>query len=144
VQEAIHSSIERKEKGMVIKLDMANAFDRVNYNFLVVVLQKFGISPKFIGIVMACISTPWISPLINMRPSIYFCNTRGLRQGFPLSPLLYILMAEMLSIQLENKRVKRKITSIRIDRGVKEINHSLFTDDTLLIRRASSIISRWF
>ena len=92
-QETIHSSIPKKEKGMVIKLDMANAFDRVNHNFLTVALQKFGISPKFIDIIMACISNPWIAPLINGRPSRYFQSTRGLRQGCSLSSFLYILMA---------------------------------------------------
>jgi len=129
---------------MVIKLDMANAFDRVNHKFLVVVLQKFGISSKFLDIVMACTTTPWIAPLINGRPSSFFRSTRGLRQGCPLSPFLYIIMVELLSIQLENQREKRKIIGIRITRGVKEINHYVFADDTLLIGGASNIIARWF
>jgi len=144
VREAIHNSIQRKEKGMVIKLDMANAFDRVNHKFLVVVLQKFGISSKFIDIVMACITTPWIAPLINGRPHSYFQSIRGLRQGCLLSPFLYIIMAETLSIQLENQRETRKITSIRIGRGVKGMNHSLFAYDTLLIGGSSRIIAKRF
>jgi len=43
-----HGSIQRKEKGMIVKLDMANAFDRVNHNFLASVLKIFGFSIDFI------------------------------------------------------------------------------------------------
>lgn len=89
IQEVIHNSINRKERGMIIKLDMAKAFDRVDHHFLTDVLRKFGISSKFISITMECISNPWTAPLINGRPSSYFRSTRGLRQGFPLSLLIY-------------------------------------------------------
>ena len=58
VQEAIHSSQLHKEKGMVIKLDLANAFDRVNLGFLVAILQRFGFSKKAIDIVKVCIVGP--------------------------------------------------------------------------------------
>lgn len=133
IQEAIHSSINKKERGMIIKLDMVNAFNRVNHQFLAEDLRKFGISNKFISIIMECISNPWTAPLINGRPSRYFGSSRGLRQGCPLFPFLYIIMAETLSIHLENLRKQKEIIGISIARGIKEINHSLFPDDTLLI-----------
>lgn len=144
IQEAIHSSINSKERGMIIKLDMANAFDRVDHHFLTGVLRKFGISNKFISIIMECISNPWTAPLINGRPSSYFKSSRGLRQGCPLSPFLYIIMAETLSIHLEKLRKQKEITGISIERGTKEINHSLFADDTLLIGGASSLMAKRF
>eukprot|EP00253_Pinus_taeda_P017777 PITA_17777 len=144
IQEAIHSSINRKEKGMIIKLDMANAFDRVNHQFLKAVLEKFGVSSIFISRIMECISLPWTARLINSRPSNFFRSSRGLRQGCPLSPFLYIIMAETLSIHLEKLRRKKEITGISIARETKEINHSLFTDDTLLIGGASSLMARRF
>lgn len=133
IQEAIHSSITRKERGMIIKLDMANAFDRVNHSFLQAVLKKFGISEFFISRVMECISYNWTTPLINGRPSNAFKSSRGLRQGCQLSPFLYIIMAETLNLHLENKRKLKEITGVDIVRGTKGINHSLFADDTLLI-----------
>ena len=114
IQEAIHSSMSRKEKGMIIKLDMANAFDWVSHTFLQAVLKSFGISEHFISRIMECISSNWTAPLINGRPGIAFKSSRGLRQGCPLSPFLYIIMAETLSLHLENKRRKKEITGIDI------------------------------
>jgi hypothetical protein len=58
VQEAIHSSINRKEKGMVIKLDLINAFDRVRHAFLFQVMRRFGFEPGVLSWVKACISEP--------------------------------------------------------------------------------------
>ena len=58
VEEAIHSSCQWKEKGMVIKLDLANAFNRVRHDFLFAVMGKFGFSKDFINWVKACISSP--------------------------------------------------------------------------------------
>eukprot|EP00253_Pinus_taeda_P018624 PITA_18624 len=144
IQEAIRSSISRNERGMIIKLDMENAFDRVNHHFLKEVLRKFGISNNFISIIMECITHPWTAPLINGRPSNYFRSSKGLRQGCPLSPFLYIIMAETLSIHLEKLRMQKEITGISIVRGTKGINHSLFADDTLLIGGASSLMAKRF
>eukprot|EP00253_Pinus_taeda_P013290 PITA_13290 len=129
---------------MIIKLDMANAFDRVNHSFLQAVLKKFGISEYFTSRVMECISYNWTAPLINGRPCNAFKSSRGLRQGCPLSPFLYIIMAETLSLHLENKRKSKEITGVDIVRGTKGINHSLFADDTLLIGGASSLMARRF
>eukprot|EP00253_Pinus_taeda_P002867 PITA_02867 len=67
VQEAILSSHQCKERGMAIKLDLANAFGGVRHSFLLNVLKKFGFGERFINWIQACISEPWIAPLINGR-----------------------------------------------------------------------------
>jgi hypothetical protein len=79
LQELIHSSRCRKDKGMVIKLDVANAFDRVKYSFLFSVLRKYGFSAEFIEWIQTCIGSPWIKPMINGRPIQFFKSNRGLR-----------------------------------------------------------------
>lgn len=81
VQEAVHSSCHRKEKGMVIKIDLANAFDRVRHDFLFTVMKKMGFSISFINWVKSCIASPWIAPLVNGRSTDFFNASRGLRQG---------------------------------------------------------------
>ena len=79
VQEAIHSSLLRKEQGMVIKLDLENAFDRVKHSFLLKVMSKFGFGENFIKWIRACISEPWIAPLVNGRATDFFKASEGLR-----------------------------------------------------------------
>ena len=79
VQEAMHSSFLRKEKGIVIKLGMENAFDQVKHSFLFTVLHSFGFSSAFLNLIKACINNPWIAPLVNGRPTNFFQATRGLR-----------------------------------------------------------------
>jgi len=124
VQEAIHSSQARNEKGFILKLDLVNAFDKVRHSFLFVVLQRIGFSPLLINIIRAYISGPWIAPLINGRPGPSFQSSRGLRQGCPLSPYLFILMAESFSCALDQKRHSSLITGIKFEDGIKNINHS--------------------
>jgi hypothetical protein len=114
VQEAIHTSCKKKEKGMVIKLDLANAFDRVRHDFLFAVMRNFGFNQKFIEWVKACITAPWIAPLINGRPAKFFQASRGLRQGCPLSPVLYVIQASVLSFQLQSCLQNRVLPGIRV------------------------------
>ena len=84
VQEALHSSHTRKEKGMLIKLDMSDAFDQVKLSFLYKILLSFGFSSDFVNLIKACTYRPWIAPLVNGRPVDLFQATRGLRKGCPL------------------------------------------------------------
>jgi hypothetical protein len=79
VQEALHSSLHSKDKGMIIKLDLANAFDRVNHNFLFEVMKKFGFDQSFVNWIRACIGSPWIAPMVNGRVTNFFKASRGLR-----------------------------------------------------------------
>jgi hypothetical protein len=142
VQETVHSSIHRKEKGMLIKLDMASAFDRVNRAFLYRVLSTFGFSSQFVQLIKACTDKPWIAPLVNGRPTSFFQTQRGIRQGCPLSPFLYIIMADTLSRKFIAERTAGNIPGLKSSTGAESLNHALFADDSLLLGGASSRIAR--
>ena len=129
---------------MIIKLDMKNAFDRVKLSFLYQVLLSFGFSVEFVSLIKSCTDRPWIAPLVNGGPTYFFQASRGLRQGCPLSPFLYILMVESLSRKLLAELVACAIPHIKATRGVDAINHSLFVDDSLLLGGASLNIARAF
>jgi hypothetical protein len=87
VQEKIHTSKQRKEKGMLIKLDMVNVFDRVNRSFLCKVLITFGFLPQFVQLIKACIDSPWIALLdtpTTLRGGVNECGAL-----FPKTSLLH-------------------------------------------------------
>jgi len=129
---------------MVVKLDMENAFDRVKHSFLFLVPKVHGFSEDFINWIRACFIMPWVSSLLNEHPSNFFKANRGLCQGFPLSPFLYILLADSLSHKLEEERRMGNLPGLLLTRGVKEINHSQFTDDTLLLGSTTIRITKRF
>ena len=140
----MHSSNQRKEKGLLVKMDMANAFDGVNLSFLYRVLLSYGFSQEFVNFIKAFTDKPWIAPLVNGRPTIYFKAMGGLRQGYPLSPFLYILRADTLSGKLEMDKAAGNDPGLRIMKGLELINYALFADDSLLLGEVSNIISTSF
>ena len=128
----------------MIKLDLANAFDRVRHDFLFTMMKKLGFSIVFINWVKACIASPWIAPLVNGRSTEFFQASRGLRQGFPLSPLLYAIQASVLSFQLDYSQQIQTLSGLRMAHNVKDINHAQCVDDTLLLGGASINSARSF
>jgi len=76
-QEVIHSLKQKKEKGMMIKLDLSKAYDRLNWNFLKATLRAFGFSNRWIEWIYNMISTPNFSILLNGTPTMTFNATRG-------------------------------------------------------------------
>ena len=107
-------------------------------------MRRFRFASEFISWVKTCISSPWIAPLVNERAAPFFQASRSLRQGCPLSPLLYAIQASALSFQLEAVRLDQELLEIRMARGTKDINHAQFADDTILLGGASQIIARRF
>ncbi|RVW65755.1 LINE-1 retrotransposable element ORF2 protein [Vitis vinifera] len=104
-------------------------------NAFVEVLQRMGFGEKWIGWIRWCISTASFSVLVNGSPTGFFRSSRGLRQGDPLSPYLFVLGMEALS-SLINRAVRGGFLSgCRIGgrEGVGiQVTHLLFADDTLV------------
>ena len=81
----------------MINIDLSKAYDRVCWLYLRMLLTHLGFCYEFVRWIMACISTVSFAVLINGAASPFFHAGRGLRQGCPLSPLLFLLVAEGLS-----------------------------------------------
>eukprot|EP00253_Pinus_taeda_P018742 PITA_18742 len=127
---------------MLIKLDMANAFDQVNCSFPFKVLLSFGFSSHFVNLIIACTQNPWIAPLVNGRPTSFFQAQRGLIQGCPLSPFLYILMANSLSRKLSFEKSSGSLLGLKPSISSPALNHALFADDSLLLGGAFARIAK--
>lgn len=87
-QEVLHPFQARQgtSKGMMIKLDMEKAYDRLEWTFIEDTLKGLRLYPSIIMIIMMCIMTSFFSVLWNGEPFEEFMPTRGLRQGDRLSP----------------------------------------------------------
>ncbi|XP_074288026.1 uncharacterized protein LOC141613185 [Silene latifolia] len=122
---------------MAIKLDMAKAYDRIEWEFLERVLIVMGFDSNWIARVMACVTTVSFSVLINGTPSRQFTPSRGLRQGDPLSPYLFILCAEVLSWLMRRAVENNSLHGIRIVPRAPFVSHLLFADDSIFFVKAT-------
>lgn len=122
---------------MNLKLDMSKAYDRMEWNYLEAVLFRFGFAESWIRVIMQSVTTVRYSFLINGQPKGYLTPTRGLRQGDPLSPYLFLLCAEGFSALLDHKVSHGLLTGVKICSNAPSIHHLLFADDSLLFGKAT-------
>ena len=111
--EGVNFKLKVNIPGLLQKLDIEKAFDHVNWDCLILVMSKIGFGQKWINWISWCISTANFSILINGTPSNFFRSTRGLRQGDPLSPYLFLLVMEVLSQLLFRARSGATLRGLR-------------------------------
>ena len=100
--------------GLIVSLDQTKAYDRVEWDFLFKVLEKFNFGPNFIKIIKTCYNNIQSAVKVNGFVSSFFELSRGIRQGCPISTVLYILVAETLA---EAVRADSKIKGIALPDG---------------------------
>ncbi|RVW96427.1 hypothetical protein CK203_029768 [Vitis vinifera] len=128
--EVIDSWQKRKEKGLICKLDIEKAYDCIKWNFLMKVLQKMGFGTKWVGWMWSCVSSAKFSILVNGVPAGFFPSNRGLRQGDPLSPYLFVMGMEILDVLIRESggggyltgcNIRVRASGLRINLAKSEI-----------------------
>ena len=127
----------RNTSHMAIKLDMSKIYNKVEWDYLKALMLQLGFHPLWVDLVMVGITSVSYSVLMNGVASSYILPSRGLRQGDPLSPYLFLLCSEGFTALIQKAAQTNCLHGVRISRGAPMITHLLFADDRLLFCNAS-------
>ncbi|KAJ0482819.1 putative RNA-directed DNA polymerase [Helianthus annuus] len=122
-----------KKRGMIFKVDIEKAYDTLNWGFLKSIMCQMAFPNRWVDWVMAIVTTVKASVLVNGSPSQEFVCHRGLRQGDPISPFLFVMAMEALS------GVVKKAVSLGFIHGIQctpqgpVLSHFLYADDAVFL-----------
>lgn len=138
MQEVLHTMKKKQgTKGyMAIKIDFEKAYDRLRWAFIRDTLLQMQIPYLLVNVIMQCISTASLQVLWNGEPTQPFYPSRGIRQGDPLSPYLFVMCMERLYQTIEEAIVNNKWRPIRASRNGPLLSNLFFADDIVLFAEA--------
>ena len=119
------------EKKAMLKVDLKKAFDSVRWDFVISTLNAIGCPQNFVSWIKQCITTPSFSVALNGSSEGYFQSSKGLRQGDPLSPYLFVLAMEVLS-KLLSSRFQAGYITYHPKTEELGISHLMFADDIMI------------
>ena len=118
-------------------MDYKRAYDSVSWMFLSYMMNRLGFCPKWISWIEGCLKSALISVLVNGSPTHEFIPHRGLRQGDPLAPLLFNIVAEGLTGLMREALAKGLFSSFCVGKDKTPINILQYADDTIFFGEAT-------
>ncbi|GJU31597.1 RNA-directed DNA polymerase, eukaryota [Tanacetum coccineum] len=128
----------KKKHALIFKVDFEKAFDSVRWDFVDDVLNKFGFGERWRTWIQSCLRSSRGSILVNGSPTEEFQFFRGLKQGDPLSPFLFILIMESLHISFQRVVDAGLFTGIKINSMVN-LSHLFYADDAIFLGQWSEL-----
>ncbi|KAI0498287.1 hypothetical protein KFK09_021528 [Dendrobium nobile] len=128
--------IKTRGGNMILKLDIAKAYDNINWSFIYNMLRSFGFDDRFISLITSCIESPYFSIILNGKCHGFFKSSHGLRQGDPISPALFILAVDYFSRGIADLFSKYPSLYFRTLGGIN-ISHLCFADDFIIFMNAA-------
>lgn len=133
--EMLQQAADSGEEFFLLKLDVVKAFDKLEWPFLLAVIEKMGIGGHLSKFLKASFTSAASAIVLNGVPTSSFSLKRSVRQGCPLSPLMFIIAFDVLSLQLQEAIVRRTIQGVSFSRiGVRAL-HNMYADDLAAIIR---------
>jgi hypothetical protein len=130
--EIIHEVAHSDQAGFVFKLDYEKAYDRVNREFLIKMMADRGFSQRWISIIKTLLDNGSVGVRLNDENSEFFLTGRGVRQGDPISPILFNLVADVFTKMLIKAAMHNQITGLMHGMIPTGIVSMQYADDTLL------------
>jgi exonuclease III len=151
INEVVDLAKRSKGECMIFKVDFEKAYDSVNWKFLEYMLGRFGFSERWIGWIKACVCAGNLSVLVNGSPTREVNIARGLKQGDPLAPFLFLLVAEGIGLLMSRAVSIGFFKPFVFRNSDVVVSHLQYADDTLFIGDACvenlwciKAILRWF
>lgn len=127
--ECVEDYKRRKQKGGVVKLALEKAYDKTNRNFLDFVLARKGVGAKWRSWMHGCLSFTHFQVIINSSRKGFFPTSRGLRQGDPLSPFLFSVVADSLGQIIFTAKSKALFKGFNVGPHNVKVSHLQFADE---------------
>jgi hypothetical protein len=137
LSETIDMAKQSGKSCFILKVDFERAYDSVSWSLLTYMLSRCGFSDTFKSWIKACVFIGDLSVLVNGSPSKEVKINRGLKQGSPLAPFLFLLIAEGLAGLMRQAVAVGKYNGFKIGNSGKEISMLQYADDTILIGEPS-------
>src|SRR3954463_4940048 len=132
LHETVHEMHTKKLNEAIFKIDFEKAYDKVKWSFLQQTLRMKGFSKKWCALIHSCVSGGSVAVNVNDEIGCFFQTKKGLRQGDPLSPILFNIVANMLAIMIERAKLDAQIEGVvphLVDGGLSILQYA---DDTIL------------
>jgi hypothetical protein len=137
VNEVIDAARKAKKDCLIFKVDFEKAYDFVSWSFLEYMMQRLGFSLKWCRWIRACVCYGNLSVLVNGCPTEEVNIQRGLKQGDPLAPFLFLLVVEGLSGLVRSAEARGLYHGVKVGNSDLSISHLQYADDTLFLGEAS-------
>jgi hypothetical protein len=132
LHESIHEIHRKNLDGIILKLDFEKAYDKVKWKFLQQAMCMKGFSPKWCTWIQSIVSKGHVGVRVNDGIGPFFSTHKGLRQGDPLSPILFNIVADMLAVLFARAKEEHQFNGIvphSIDGGLSILQYA---DDTVV------------
>lgn len=121
----------------MVKIDLEKTFERLEWSFIFRTLTYFNFPPKIKKLIMACISTSQIVVLVNGSKTEFFKPSRGIRQGYHMSPYIFILFMELLSLYINHQFDITLWYQIKLNHRCPPLSYLFLADDFILMANAN-------